>query len=103
MNGHIHQPGVFWRLDEPTILQLQKSEGWNPVPVTDPAGHVYPIHQHPADKLIAILHGGMEVKIGQETYRCLAGDKLVVPGGAEHAAVTGPDGCTYFWSEQVRP
>ena len=27
MNGHIHQPGVFWRLDEPTILQLLKSEG----------------------------------------------------------------------------
>jgi mannose-6-phosphate isomerase-like protein (cupin superfamily) len=97
-----YEPGVFWRLDEPTIRQLLVLEGWKPEPVTDPPGQVYPIHHHVAPKMIALLHGGMEVHAGSETVRCLSGDKLVIPSGQEHAAVVGPDGCSFFWSDQHR-
>lgn len=103
MQTATYEPGVFWRLDETTILRLLRDEGWAPVPIDDPAGHVYPLHRHPEAKLIAVIHGGMEVRIGHETYRCLAGDKLVIPGDTEHAAVVGPDGCTFFWSERRHP
>lgn len=102
MSNHIHQPNVYWRLDEPTIMQLLRHEGWDPVPVNDPAGHVYPPHIHPETKLIAVIHGSIEVKVGDDLYRCMAGDKLVVPGGQEHMAVVGPEGCTFLWSEQLR-
>jgi hypothetical protein len=44
----------------------------------------------------------MDVRVSGETYRCTAGDKLVVPGSTEHAALVGPEGRTFYWSEQVR-
>lgn len=98
----LHESGVFWRLDESTIKQLLRLEGWTPTAVDDPPGHVYPPHSHDAVKMIAIIHGGIEVRVGHETYRCLSGDKLVVPAGVEHAAVVGPSGCRFLWSEQIR-
>ena len=101
MNATQHQPGLFWRLDQPTIERVLVHEGWQPALVNDPPGQVYPIHQHPTTKLIAVVHGSMEVKVGVSTYRCLPGDKLVIPGYQEHAALVGPEGCSFFWSEAM--
>jgi len=52
--------------------------------------------------LLAILSGSMEVRVAGETYRCLPGDQVVIPGNVEHAALVGPDGCRFYWSEQMR-
>lgn len=101
MSERVHEPGVYWRLDEPTILRLLQSEGWDPVLVRDEPGHVYPPHRHEAAKALAILHGGMEVKVDGTLYRLVAGDRLCIRSGQEHMAVVGPDGCLFFWSERV--
>jgi mannose-6-phosphate isomerase-like protein (cupin superfamily) len=78
------------------------ADGWAPALIEDPPRHVYPPHRHPEAKLLAFLTGEMEVTAGEQTFRCAPGDQLVIPGDVEHAARVGPQGCTYFWSEQRR-
>ena len=43
----------------------------------------------------------MEVRVGDETFQCKAGDKVIVDGNVKHSAVVGPEGCTFFWSEKL--
>jgi gentisate 1,2-dioxygenase len=102
VSGVIHQPRAFDGLDRLATLEQLRADGWEPAVFSDPPGFVYPAHRHPQAKLLAFLAGGMEVTAGGRTYRCAAGDKLVIPGSVEHAARVGPDGCTFYWSEQMR-
>jgi len=102
MSDPIYEPGVYKRFNSQTVLRLLWDEGWTPVPITDKPGAVYPLHRHAETKLLAFLAGSMEVHTGGKTYHCQAGDKLVIPGHAKHSAVVGPQGCTFYWSEQLR-
>ncbi len=43
----------------------------------------------------------MEVKVGEETFQCKPGDKLIIPGDTKHSAIVGHDGCEFFWSEKL--
>jgi hypothetical protein len=52
-------------------------------------------------RALAFLQGGMQVTVGGQSYRCQAGDKLLIPGNIEHSAVVDPGGCVYFWSEKI--
>jgi quercetin dioxygenase-like cupin family protein len=97
-----YEPGRDARRDETAVLHDLQREGWDPLRFSDPPGAVYPPHRHAETKRLAFLAGSMEVRVGDETYRCLPGDRLVIAGDTEHAAVVGPDGCTFFWSEQMR-
>ncbi len=96
-----YEPRAFAGLDRAEVLARVRAEGWEPAAFTDPPGALYPWHRHPEAKLLAFLTGSMEVRVEGQTYRCQAGDKLIIPGNAEHAAVVGPEGCTFFWSEQL--
>ena len=96
------QPGAHAGLDEQAVLMELRQDGWDPAAFSNPPGFVYPPHQHPETKLLAFLDGSMEVTVEDRTYRCAAGDKLVIPGMLEHAATVGAEGCTFFWSEQLR-
>lgn len=98
----IYEPRAFAGKDEASVRAAVQREGWEPLLIHDPPGTVYPPHQHPEAKLLVFLRGSMEVKVDNAVYRCLPGDKLVIPGGVEHAAVVGPEGCVFFWSEQRR-
>lgn len=53
---------------------------------------VYPPHTHPETTLLAFVEGRMDVTVGREVYRCSPGDRLLIPGNVEHAAVVGPEG-----------
>ena len=102
MGASIFARQAFANLDAATVLAQLRRDGWDPVPIHDRAGYVYPPHSHAETKLLAFLSGSMDVRVGEETYRCLPGDRVVIPGGVEHAAIVGPDGCQFFWSEQLR-
>jgi mannose-6-phosphate isomerase-like protein (cupin superfamily) len=97
-----YEPEIYARMDETAVRADLERDGWDPRLFTDPSGTVYPPHRHAETKLLAFIRGSMEVRVGDQIYRCLAGDKLVIPGGTKHAAVAGPEGCTFFWSEQLR-
>jgi quercetin dioxygenase-like cupin family protein len=102
MADESYQPEAYAGRDEQAVLMELRRDGWEPAVFANPPGFVYPPHRHPQAKLLAFLAGTMEVTVEGRTYRCAAGDKLVIPGNLEHAAVVGPEGCTFFWSEQLR-
>jgi mannose-6-phosphate isomerase-like protein (cupin superfamily) len=101
MPESLYTPTRFTDLDPGAVLDQLRRDGWDPIPIADPPGYVYPPHSHVETKLLAILRGSMEVRITGEVHRCLPGDQVVIPGGVEHAARVGPDGCTFYWSEQL--
>lgn len=87
-----------------TEAEIEKNieeEGFTPLKYENGPGDIYPLHQHPETKLLAFLSGSMEVKVGEETFNCEKGDKLLIPGNTPHSAVVGPTGCTFFWSEKM--
>ncbi|HWP59992.1 MAG TPA: cupin domain-containing protein [Candidatus Acidoferrales bacterium] len=88
-------------MDKQTIEAEIRKEGFDPILIQDPPGHVYPPHRHPETKLLAFLLGEMKVKVGENTFTCHAGDKVVIPGNVEHSAQVGPEGCVFFWSEKL--
>lgn len=96
------EPQAYGNTDESVIGERMRQEGWSPLLIADPPGAVYPPHRHAETKLLVFLRGSMEVHAGGTTYHCVAGDKLIIPGSLEHAALVGPDGYTFFWSEQLR-
>jgi|SRR5215216_7289764 len=97
-----HICGRFDPEDRSSILDQLSREDWNPLLVEEPAGYIYTPHHHAEAKLIVVLEGEMEVTLAGTGLRCRPGDELTIPGGMEHAAVMGPDGCSYFWSERLR-
>jgi uncharacterized protein YjlB len=102
MSNGPYEPQRYAGLSRQEILSRVRDAGWDPAPIDDPGGYVYPPHQHTAAKLLAILSGSMAVTIDGQTYQCAPGDQVVIPGGVVHAAVVGPEGCTFYWSEQIR-
>jgi quercetin dioxygenase-like cupin family protein len=97
----VRQAQFYKTLDRDLIASEVRKEGFDPLYIEDPPGHVYPPHRHPATKLVVFLKGSMEVEVAGQKYSCLPGDKLIIPGNVEHAAVVGSAGCSFFWSEKL--
>jgi quercetin dioxygenase-like cupin family protein len=97
----MYTPKFFPRLDKESIAAEIRKEGFDPILIQDPPGHVYSAHRHPETKLLAFLLGSMTVKVGDNTFNCSPGDKVVIPGNVEHEAMVGPEGCVFFWSEKL--
>jgi mannose-6-phosphate isomerase-like protein (cupin superfamily) len=94
--------GVFANTAIEIVREAIAVDGWDPVVIDDASGTVYPEHAHAADKLLVFVSGSMEVEAGGQRFDCQPGDRLVIAGSTPHAAWVGQDGCTFFWSEQVR-
>lgn len=78
-----------------------RREGFSPLLIADPPGAAYPPHKHPETKVLAFLRGTMEVMIDGHRFECSAGDRVIIPGDLFHAAIVGPEGCDFFWSEKL--
>jgi quercetin dioxygenase-like cupin family protein len=83
------------------IAEIIRQEGFDPILINDMPGYTYPEHEHPETKLLAFLKGSMQVNVGNQSFACSAGDKLVIPGNTVHSAIAGDRGCTFFWSEKL--
>lgn len=83
------------------MTEAIRSEGFEPVLFDDGPGKSYETHRHAATKLLAFLSGSMTVKVGHETYQCVAGDRLIIRGRLEHSAEAGPKGCKFLWAEKL--
>jgi mannose-6-phosphate isomerase-like protein (cupin superfamily) len=60
----------------------------------------YSSHTHPVETAHIILDGEMTLTQGNETKTYRAGERCVVPAGAEHAAKMGLHGCKYLVGEK---
>lgn len=91
----------YKRIEKSKIIEDIKKEGFEPTIFTNSAGDVYTPHQHPETKLLVFIKGEMTVEVGDKTFKCSKGDKLLIPGNIVHSAQVGPSGCTFFWSEKL--
>jgi len=91
--------GKFIGRTEQEIAQAVRREGFDPLLFHNTAGERYVPHEHPETKVLAFLEGSMELRVGDETLCCVAGDELMVPGNITHSAIAEPEGCRFYWSE----
>ena len=96
----MYEEGVYKNLSREEIEKRIRSEGFEPSLIQDDPGYKYPRHKHPEKKLLVFLEGDMNVMVGNETFHCKPGDKLVIGGNIEHEAVVGGGGCIFFWAER---
>jgi len=68
---------------------------------SDQPDKVYDAHTHPTDHVQIVLEGWIEISAEDGTARRYGpGERCDVPAGASHAAVAGPEGCTYLIGER---
>lgn len=92
----------YKELDQEKIEKDIKEDGFDPDLFTNLPGFVYPLHQHPETKLLVFLKGSMDVVVGEKTFHCEPGDKLIIGPNVLHQAMVGDDGCEFYWSEKLR-
>ncbi len=99
--GAMYAPQRYRALDAREVEAEVRRQGFDPLLIQDPPGRQYPPHRHATQKLVVVLGGSMRVSVEGQTYQCRPGDSILVQGNAEHWAVVGPEGCTFFWSERL--
>jgi quercetin dioxygenase-like cupin family protein len=83
------------------IKQTMQKEGFSPDVITVNPGFIYEPHEHHETKYLVCLEGSMNVKVNGKTYDFEPGDKLIIKGNTQHSAITGKNGCVFFWSEKI--
>ena len=101
MTEDMYTPQAYKDMHRERIAELVKKEGFYPLLVTDNPGYIYHQHEHPETKLLVILEGSMQVSVGEQTFECAPGDRLIIPVNTIHSAEVGQNGCTFFWSEKL--
>lgn len=56
-------------------------------------GKTVPFHQHPHEQLGHVIEGSMLLTIGDDERELRPGDAYAIPGGVQHCATGGSDGC----------
>lgn len=54
-------------------------------------GAVIPAHGHPHEQITTVISGGLTMTIAGETRQCGPGAVAVIPGGASHSVINGPE------------
>jgi quercetin dioxygenase-like cupin family protein len=55
------------------------------------ANAVLPTHSHPHEQGSYVLEGELEFTIEGQTHRARAREIVIIPGGAVHSAIVGPE------------
>jgi len=82
-------------------MKLIRTEGFQPIKISNSPGYEYVPHQHPGIKILAILKGEMSIFLNGTIVTASKGDRVVIAGNDVHAATIGPKGCEFFWAEKV--
>lgn len=53
-------------------------------------------HKHPVDETLLIVSGTITFTIGEQSWECQSGDRLLLPKGTLHSSIAGEDGCIYI-------
>ncbi len=77
--------------DGVTITQLSRGERLQGQIVEMAPDSRVDTHSHPNEQLTFAVEGTLSLIVDGEEIQLGAGESLLIPGGAEHAAVTEPD------------
>jgi len=81
---------------EAELKQQLACEGFDAVVWSDGPGADYAPHQHEHDESLWVIRGEITFGIGGERHPLGPGDRLMLPAGTVHTAVTGAEGATYL-------
>lgn len=95
----IYERQAYINLSEDQIFSRLTSEGHTPRRVVEAPGALYDSHTNPCDLVLAFLRGSAEIRVGNQVYHCVAGDKLNIPGSLPHSAVVGTQGVVYLMTQ----
>lgn len=56
----------------------------------------HPSHTHPIDETLLIVKGTITFTIGEQSWVCDSGDRLLLPAGTVHSSIAGDEGCLYI-------
>ncbi|SEM94502.1 cupin domain-containing protein [Lihuaxuella thermophila] len=62
----------------------------------DTPGREHPTHTHPTHETLLIVSGSITFTIGEESWKCTSGDRLILPKGTLHSSIAGEEGCVYI-------
>jgi quercetin dioxygenase-like cupin family protein len=83
--------------DATTLKARLEGEGYSVFQWSDAPGTKYGPHSHPEDQSHWILSGGLELRVGHETYMLRAGDRDYLRANTMHSAfVPGDEPVTYL-------
>ena len=97
----IYEHQAYSNLSETEILNRVSCEGCAPRRVIEAPGAIYSTHKNTYDLVLAFLRGSAEIRVGENVYHCVAGDKLNIPGHLPHSAVVGTKGVVYLLTQVV--
>lgn len=82
------------------VSQLLPPTGSVEVQVDTPH-RIHPVHSHDSDETLHIISGSIIFKVGEETFDCGPGDRLMLPAHISHASEAGPAGCIYVIASRL--
>ena len=87
--GHEGAPPDESELRRALAAEARGVHGWSNGP-----GDRYGIHDHGYTKVLYCVRGSIEFRLADgRAFALRPGDRLVIPPGARHSAVVGPEGC----------
>ena len=79
------------------LKQRLRHEGYSVFQWSDAPGTKYGPHAHAEDQSHWIISGGLELRVGHETYKLRAGDRDYLPANTVHSAfVPGSEPVVYL-------
>jgi len=60
----------------------------------------YAVHDHPAETVIWVIEGSMDIDMPEGPVRLTAGDRHAIPARWPHSATMGPTGCQYVLGDK---
>jgi mannose-6-phosphate isomerase-like protein (cupin superfamily) len=62
----------------------------------DTPGRQHPTHTHPTHETLLIVNGSITFTIGEESWECTSGDRLLLPKNTVHSSIASEEGCEYI-------
>jgi quercetin dioxygenase-like cupin family protein len=81
---------------EGRLRQQLEADGFDVFRWRDDAAAEYQPHAHDHDESLWVIQGEITFGIGGERHTLGPGDRLMLPSGTVHTALTGTAGCLYF-------
>jgi quercetin dioxygenase-like cupin family protein len=81
-------------VDRAALVDRLRTSGLDPSPWSNGPGDTYAAHHHGYDKVLVVASGSIEFMTPGRTVALVAGDRLDLPAGTDHAAVVGTEGVT---------
>ena len=91
------------RPEESALRAILAEEGFDALRWDDPPGASYAPHAHDRDESLWVLAGDITFGVDGAALRLEAGDRLMLPAGTVHTALTGPRGASYLIGQHLTP